>query len=430
MTYYYVNNITGSDINGGTSEASAWAGITCWLDTDKGFTGGDTLWIKGTTMMYDIGRGNWTTGTDPKYSFSTTTNYSPRIIIQGYSNTTGDNCVGGLKPTITRNVGDGVGNQFGAFDLMQNGCATFSNLHFYLVLAGTPHQAGVKMRGSKNNIYRNLSIHVASTHSTGMRDSTIGYDSTNTGYWRSIDGVQMTFSPDVFYYDPGSDNAVIAHARASARGLQIDGSNVAQNDLVYDGGLSTSYAAAVREGCTYIGKAGTDQIGLLYDWDTNQYGLFLEKCIFVNLGTGIKFTTSITSIAGGGNNWDGRINMVVKDCIFINCGIGIDFDNTNLSNWERFIEVVDCKFYNTTTNMINGSAGPFTNIEAITQNPWDDDNKKLNAYGKTLLTFPYKTFDASSGGSGPTGMSSTSGSGRDTNSLGIKIIEERTGGAF
>jgi len=425
MTYYYVNNITGSDTNGGTSEADAWAGITCWLDTSKGFTGGDTMWIKGTTMMYDIGRGNWNTGTDPKYSFNTTTNFSPRITIQGYASTTADNCVGGLKPTLTRNVGDGVGNQYGAWDLMQNGYVTFSNLHFYLNLIGSVHQGGVKMRGSKYNIYRNLSLHVAA--GSEQRESIIGHDSTNTGYWRSIEGPQITYAPDVTMYDPGNDNLYVGHSRQATRGAMIDASNVTSNDEVFAGSVSTSYGAVVHEGHIFIGNPTTDQIGMKYDIDTAPYGLQIDKCVFVNLGTAIKLTTPESSISA--NAWDGRTNFVIKDCIFINCGIGIDFDNTNLSDWKRLIEVVDCKFYNTTTNMINGVAGPFTGIEALTKDPWDATNKKLNAYGKTLVTFPYKEFYVGSGLSGPTGMSLNS-TGRDVAPLGVKITEERTGGAF
>ena len=162
---------------------------------------------------------------------------------------------------------------------------------------------------------------------------------------------------------------------------------------------------------------------MLYDIDSSPYGVQIEKCVFVNLGTGIKFTTPQTDFSA--TNWSGKINMVVKDCIFINCGIGIDFDNTNLSDWKQIIEVVDCKFYNSTTNMINGTAGPFTNIMALTKNPWDDTNKRLNAYGKTLSTFPYKIYDVSTGL-----MSLDSGNGRDNNYLGIKMVEDRTGGAF
>jgi hypothetical protein len=423
MTYYYVNNIIGSDSNGGTSEAQAWAGITCWLDQTKGFTGGDTLWIKGTTMMYDIGRGNWGTGTGTKYSFSTTTNYSPRIYVQGYSGVTGDNCVGGLKPTLTRNVGDGVSTQFGNWDLMQNGYATFANLHFHLNLSGTPHQNGIGMRGSLANIYRNISIHVASTYSTGQNSSIITHDSTNTGYFRPIDGVQITYASDVSMNVPGDDNLYSEQARQASRGAFIDASNVVSNDEVIQGFQSTDYSAVIQEGHVFIGKAGTDQIGMLYDIDASPYGVQIEKCVFVNLGTGIKFTTPQTDMSA--TNWSGKINMVVKDCIFINCGIGIDFDNTNLSDWKQLIEVVDCKFYNSTTNMINGTAGPFTNIMALTKNPWDDTNKRLNAYGKTLSTFPYKIYDVSTGL-----MSLDSGNGRDNNYLGIKMVEDRTGGAF
>ena len=63
--------------------------------------------------------------------------------------------------------------------------------------------------------------------------------------------------------------------------------------------------------------------------------------------------------------------------------------------------------------MINGAAGPFNN-KAITENPWDSVNKKLNKYGKSLLTTPYKTIlDVNNGG--PTGM--IDGTGRDSNSI-------------
>jgi hypothetical protein len=407
MTEYYVNNIIGSDSNGGTSEAQAWAGITCWLDQTKGFTGGDSLWIKGTTMMYDIGRGNWGTGTDTKYSFSTTTTYFPRIYVQGYSSVTGDNCVGGLKPTLTRNVGDGVGNQYGNWDLMQGGYATFANLHFWANLSGTSWQYAVAMRGYRSNIYRNISIHVGVTYSGTMCCPLVGSDSTNTGYWLPIDAIHITSVPGLAF-NSGA-NMAFGQGRMSVRGAIVDASNITQNDLALDGDSNFDYDAFVRDGNLYIGNLGTDQIGISLVCTANPYGIRIEKCVFVGLGTGIEFTTALGDL---GQYWD-RYNLVVKDCIFINCGIGIDFDNTTLADWKRHIEVVDCKFYNCTTNMINGTAGPFNN-KAITENPWDSVNKKLNKYGKSLLTTPYKTIlDVNNGG--PTGM--IDGTGRDSNSI-------------
>ena len=419
MTNYYVNNITGSDINGGTSESDAWAGITHWTNhAVSGFTGGDHLWIKGTTMMYDVLK----TGVGvPNEGLMTSTIYNPSIYISGYYAVTGDDCVDGLKPTLTRHIEAPGYSVYSNWDLMPGGRATIENLHFWGHHTRTPWINTVTMRTGPKNTYRNISAHVAYPYSTGMRAPLFGTDSANDATNTSLIGLQGSVGANYSQY---TNTVFLSGARRQLYGAQLDASLLTENKNFIDAPY-TDYSYIIQNGNLMIGNPNAEHIGYNYPVQTNIYSLAITNCIFVNMHIGIKLTTTETSVQP---YWIST-QFIIRNCLFVNCTTGIEFDTSNLSDWEGCARVDHNKFYNCTTANITGYPYGSSN-KTLTENPWDDVAKTLNGYGKSIMGFPYKVIDFGTGLSGPDQQSIITTSGRDLLGIAGRLKEERSGGVF
>lgn len=365
MTDYYVNNITGSDSNGGTSESDAWASLEWSFGTTAGITSGDTLWVKGTTAAYT--------------SFNKTfEDIKPRVRVLGYSGVTGDDCSSGILPEVDGNW-NLVKAELGNFRINTSRSSWFSSA---LSISSDDF----------DSYYENLHYTITDTANSSIGAAYCGTDSRQQTI-RAINFTVLDTTPSaqinssgrgIFFEGSGG-------CRTSTQGCILDARNVVggNSGLIYSTG--TGFSTLSHEGSIFLGNPGESQMGLNYIVDSNTYALRIRKCIFYNLDVGINLTTSLTDNTSlfMNNNRD----WIIEECVFVNCGTGIYLD-PNIAKWDS-LTIKNCIFYNMTSYEINGDANILKNTSA-TQNPYDSDNYCLSDYGNSLIDYPYRTWNGSS----------------------------------
>lgn len=365
MTNYYVNNITGSDSNNGTSEATAWNSIEFSLGPTAGITNGDTLWVKGTTAAYT--------------SFNKTfADLKPRVRVMGYSGVTGDDCSSGIMPEV-----DGNWNLDKA------------ELRNFRIDTSRSAWFGSALNLSSDDFdsyYENLHYTITDTANTSIG---VGYVTTDSRQ-QTIRAVNLTVldtTPSAQVNSSGRGIFFTGNggSRTSTEGCILDARDVVGGNagLIYID--NTGFSTLSHEGSIFLGNPAESQMGLNYVISSSTSRLSIKKCIFYNLDVGINLTTSLTdnSSLTLNNNSD----WIIEDCVFVNCGTGIYLD-PNITKWNS-LTIKNCVFYNMTSYEINGDANILKNISA-TQNPYDPDNYCLSDYGNTLIDYPYRTWNGSS----------------------------------
>lgn len=365
MTDYYVNNILGSDSNGGTSEGDAWASIEWAFGITAGITNGDTLWVKGTTAAY--------TSYDKTFA-----ELEPRMRVLGYSGVTGDDCSSGIMPEV-----DGNWN----LDKAELG-------NFRINTSRSVWYGGSVQISSDNfdSYYENLHYTITDTADSTIGSAYCGVDSRqqtiraiNFTVLDTTPSAQINASGRGIFFEGGGGG------RTSTEGCIFDARNVVggNSGLIYSN--STGFSTLSHEGSIFLGNPEESQMGLNYVVDSNTYGLRIRKCIFYNLDVGINLTTSLTdnTSLSMNNNRD----WIIEECVFVNCGTGIYLD-PNIAKWDS-LTIKNCIFYNMTSYEINGDANILKNTSA-TENPYDPDNYCLSDYGNALIDYPYRTWNGSS----------------------------------
>ena len=365
MTNYYVNNITGSDSNDGTSEATAWNSIEWALGTTAGVVSGDTVWVKGTTSAYT--------------SFNKTfPDVKPRVRVMGYSGVTGDDCSSGIVPEV-----DGNWNLDKAE--LRNFRIDTSRSAWYASALNLSSD-------DFDSYYENLHYTITDTANSSVGAAYVTTDSRQQTI-RAVNLTVLDTTPSaqintsgraIFFQGNGS-------GRTSTEGCILDARDVVGGNagLIYVD--NSGFSTLRHEGSIFLGNPEESQMGLNYVITSSTVKLSIKKCIFYNLDVGINLTTSLTdnSSLTLNNNSD----WIIEDCVFVNCGTGIYLD-PNITKWDS-LTIKNCVFYNMTSNEINGDANILQNISA-TQNPYDEDNYCLSEYGSTLIDYPYRTWNGSS----------------------------------
>ena len=364
MAHYYLNNITGSDSNDGTSEETAWASIEWAFGATANITNGDTLWIKGTTSAYA--------------SFNKTfDDLKPRVRIFGYSGVTGDDCSSGIIPEVDGNW-NVVRAELRNFRINTTRTVWYGN------------SISISSNSGKDS-YENLHYTITDTANSSLGVAYGGVDSIGqtikSVHFKVFDttpSAQVNPSGRGIFFEGNNG------CRTSTQGCVLDATNVNGGaGLVYSD--NTGYSTLSHEGSIFIGDTDESHIGLNYVISSTTSALRLRKCIFYNLDVGINLTTSLTD-----NNslyMENNTYWIIEECVFVNCGTGIYLD-PNIAKWGS-LTIKNCIFYNMTSYEINGDANILKNTSA-TQNPYDPDNYCLSDYGNSLIDYPYRTWNGSS----------------------------------
>ena len=365
MTEYYLNNITGSDSNSGTSEADAWASFAWAFGITAGLVCGDTLWVKGTTSDY----------TSQNITFP---DDKPKVRVYGYSSATGDSCSTGLMPSVNSS---GTWS-YNRIDL-QNFVINPTRTVWYgscMDLSGD----------SARSTLENLQFRITDTANSSIGIAYGGSDSVAT----TIKSMHFSVVDSTPSARVNTSNGIFLEgnngSRVSTIGCILDGRNViGGTGLVYSN--NTGYSTLSHEGSIFIGDPDETHNGLHYIISSTTSALRVRKCIFYNLDVAIKLVTSLTDNSSLYMN--NNATWIIEDCVFVNCGTGIELD-ANIPNWIS-LTIKNCIFYNMTSYEINGNATIINKISA-TQNPYDPDNYCLSDYGNSLIDYPYRTWNGSS----------------------------------
>lgn len=376
MADYYLNNITGSDSNDGTSEETAWASLQWAFGTTAAVTCGDTIWIKATDSGY----------TKENKTFSDCFN---KVRVHGYSSTPGDNCATGSLPKI---IGGDPNIKYADIQNLEINCTRS-------VWYGGAATIQIVNGSLPKNTYENIVYNITDTANASNGINYIGVDSTSISNMttRSLHFRVEQTSPSA---QVGSSRAVFlgtgsSSVRRGFIGSIFDARNVSGGrSLIWGDVNAMSFSNPTYEGCIFIGEPGQNHNGIELDMPTNSYGLRIEKCIFYNLNDAIHLTTSqTTSSAIVGNTPQTPQKFIIEDCVFVNCTNGIYLD-PNIADWDT-ITIKNCIFYNITSYEVNGTGNVYGSISA-TQNPYDPDNYCLSDYGNSLFNYPYRTWNGSS----------------------------------
>jgi hypothetical protein len=359
MTHYYVNSVTGSDLNGGTSENDAWATLAQGYSS---ITGGDVLWVKGAGATY---------AEASNYNSS----YLPWVTIEGYDSVTGDKCLNGIPPKIEGRL------------LSPGTRAYFSNFSCEYDQSGA-FEAPVDFR--RESVYENLTVYVSSSYVPGSRSTALNMGANNT----NIRGFRFISKPSGYLLDSAYNTGVLSSGgnanRSSNRGCVYDCSNVSTTSGVsyisYQN--STNYGGFSEKGSVYMGNPSeTSMSGIYYLYQTNANDFVVDTCVFYNLDKGIVFETDLADSQAVYDRIISRGNkFIIKNCFFINCNVGVEFE----SGIDFPVTVENCIFYNCTSYNVT-SNGIENNSIYATQNPFDAENRRLNDYGKSLLNLNYHT---------------------------------------
>ena len=377
MTDYYLNSSSGSDSNGGTSEADAWASFAWAFGVTAGLTGGDYLWVKG---------GNTYSAKD---NVLNTVSFEPIIHVYGYSSVTGDNCVDGELPEIIDDYYTGNSNI--AYSVTKYDIRNF----LFSLKPNNSYQRMVLPRLG-HNITQNINIDADYSSTSNVKNT-----GCVTANGNNTDRAFQSYHVKLRNVTSGSASLVSdlnqLGTYADAIGCIFDCSDTDVSDS-FIWGASNGYGTANPMSNVYIGNPNTSgMIGFRYNaGGVDAQGLMIENCVFYNLDMGIYATSSETSIH---SSWLTTSNTAVyrfyiRNCIFVNCGTGIKFDTTSIPDWYHF-NISDCIFYNTTTTQVDGCSNVSGSITA-TENPFDIDNMCLTDYGERISKIPYRKFGSES----------------------------------
>ena len=350
MTIWYLNSIAGSTANGGTAENDALVSFSGVISA--GVTGGDVIYVKGGGATYDG---------------LPTTNFVEEVSIEGYDTTVGDECLNGTPPMVA-NLN--CGHRLNA-----------SHLSFTANLSSSPWSTVMDLRCISKK--KNITIHHTASYSTGNNAGLIPCSGYST-----VDGLRYYAAIGVKHNTTiAFGNASGAH-RTTPVGCVFDLTNFQFSSSSGVGRIwsadATYYGGGGIYSTVFMGNPEEDHTGFYYNWMNTTGGETVRNCIFYNCGTGIEIVTTAADKAAllAGYSWP----VQIENCFFVNCGTGIKLQ----SGFDFPFVVKDCVFYNCTSANIDGSVNIINSINA-TQNPFDATNRRLNDYGKSLLTGRFLT---------------------------------------
>ena len=367
MANYYVIRDTGSDSNGGTSEADAFENLVTGISAAfEAGTGGHVVWVKGNGLTYHIPNG---VSTDFSLGL-----YASTVV--GYGVTSGDDCVGGTYPQINYQlVNLATGWSFRNFNIYYDAVVSASEF-------GTNPNWGSAFTSSQRDC-KNINIHLANSHSSGQYGGVFG-SYVNNGH-RNI---RITASPGFDIRNPGQ--GALGYGNGGVKGhnesVYADLSNCifpSHNPAYFWNFNSNAHTGLIMftgHTCIAPDPASYPMIGVAFKYDHNCSNCKIKNCIFVNCDKGIQIYSDYTTQADLVSSWP-NTGWLIEDCIFINCNTGIEFE----TGFDWPYSVRNCAFYNCTTANISGNCLDVSGVEIATQDPWDSVNNRLNEYGMTLL---------------------------------------------
>jgi len=351
MTEYYLNSISGSDSNGGTGEDNAFASSSVAL---AALAGGDVLWVKGGGATYD------------SFSYAYNTGFSEEVTIRGYDTTPGDECIGGTPPKSSY-----VGSGYRTY---------YENIHVERDTSASPYGAAADARSLGH--YKNITINHTNDSSGGNRQTYFAADGN-----RSLYGVRYYAQPGIEMNTSYSTVALLISS--GGHRTRLDGCVFDLTNFSFTSGVgshinanSTNYGSGYVGGTVFMGNPLETHTGYAYRYDTNTGYQTFRDCVFYNLDIGIDITTSLADTASLVATYSNPV--IIERCFFVNCGTGIKLE----AGIDFPFVVKDCVFYNCTSYNIDGSVNQHNIINA-TENPFDPVNRRLNDYGKSLLKRTY-----------------------------------------
>jgi len=359
MTQYYLNSISGSDSNVGTSEAQAWASFT---KAFQSVTGGDVLWVKGAGATYaSVNNIN--------------TNYFPRLIVEGYDSVTGDKCIDGTPPKFTTRI----------FSL--GGKVSVSN--FSAEVDNSTSVLDVRYGGSE---FENITIYDKNVNTTTYNGGIFSMSESNP-LKRGIRYIPSDSAVFKIATNGGVINWYTQAFRSYFEGSVFDFSNVESSsgseefDVLQQ--LYTGHRTFSSYGNVFMGNPNeTGMRCINFRYQSTSVDFLIENTVFYNFGIGIRFTTDIADQQTLTDTIRSRgSKLLIRNCFFVNCGTGIDFQ----SGFDFHPDIHNCVFYNCTVGGIVNGNGNDHNSRYVTQNPFDPVNRRLNNYGKSLLNLQYQS---------------------------------------
>jgi hypothetical protein len=350
MTIWYLNSIAGSTANGGTAENDALVSFSGVISA--GVTGGDIIYVKGGGATYDG---------------LPTTDFVEEVSIEGYDTTVGDECLNGTPPMVA--------------NLNTGRFLNASNLSYTADLSSSAGFLIMDLRD--RNIKKNITIHHTASYSTGNNYALMaGGDGAFVYGLRYYAAIGVKHNTTIAF-----NNATAAH-RTPLIGCVFDLTNFQFSGSSGVGRIwsadLTGYGSGTCLSTVFMGNPEEDHTAFYYNWQNTTGRQTIRNCIFYNCGTGIEIVTSAADKAALLAGYSQPVQ--IENCFFVNCGTGIKLQ----SGFDFPFVVKDCVFYNCTSANIDGSVNIINSINA-TQNPFDATNRRLNDYGKSLLTGRFLT---------------------------------------